>query len=229
VEFVVHCAATGGADLARARLVNVDGTRTLATVAQEAGVRRFVHISTVSVHGDPLPARVDEATALATTDPQPYCATKALAELALKEVRARGLETVVLRPGMITHWVRSQWGDEMVARIRTRGWLDDLHPGDQMPWVHTLNLAEMTWLALTHPRAVNETFLAVDQNVTMNEFYGPIAQALGQTVKTPERAAIVSVCEVGKIASKLGYRPVHTFRETMDHLLALAKAPPSTS
>ena len=126
---------------------------------------------------------------------------------------------------MITHWVRSQWGDEMVERMRSRGWLDDLHPGDMMPWVHTLNLAEMTWLSLTHPKAVNETFLAVDRNVTMNEFYVPIARALGQPVRTPDRAPIVTVCEVGKIASKLGYRPVHSFEETMDHLLALAKAP----
>lgn len=229
IELVVHCAATGAADPARAQQVNVDGTRTLATLSREAGVRRFVHISTISVHGDPLPDHVDETTALATTDPLPYCATKARAELALGEVRAQGLNTVVLRPGMVTHWVRSQWGDEMVERMRSRGWPESLHPGDQMPWVHTLNLAEITWLALTHPKAVNETFLAVDRNVTMNEFLVPIARALGQPVRTPDRAPVVTVCEVGKIASKLGYRPVRTFEETMDHLLALAKAPQRTA
>jgi len=220
---VVHAAAKGGPDLTKAERVNVEGTRALARAALDAGVRRFVHISTISVHGDPLPTRVDEGTGLATNDPQPYCATKARAELALGELRERGLETVVLRPGMICHWVRSQWGDEMVERICSRGWLEDLHPGDVMPWVHTENLAEMTALALTHPDAANEVFLAIDRNVSMREFFGPIAAAVGQPVKVPDRLPIVADCQVGKIAAKLGYQPVRSFEETMDHLVGLAK------
>ena len=229
VDSVVHAAATGGPDLSKAQRVNVEGTRALAEGALRAGVRRFVHISTISVHGDPLPTRVDEESSLATEDPQPYCATKALGELALAEVRSQGLETVVLRPGMICHWVRSQWGNEMVERIRARGWLDDLHPDDRMPWVHTENLAEMCWLALTHPKAANDVFLGVDRNVSMGEFYGPIAQAVGQPVKVPERGPIVADCHVGKIAERLGYRPVRSFEETMDHLVALARAPAARS
>ncbi|HEY1197849.1 MAG TPA: NAD-dependent epimerase/dehydratase family protein [Thermoplasmata archaeon] len=225
VDLIVHCAAYGGPDLFRSQLVNVDGTRAMTEQAIEAGVKRFVHISTVSVHGDPLPRRVDEETGLATTDPQPYCATKALAELAVGDARARGLETVILRPGMICHWVRSQWGDEMVDRLRARGWPNDLHPDDVLPWVHTLNLAEMTWLALTHPEAANGTFLAIDRNVAVSEFFGPIARTLGQPVKPPDRAPISTVCQVGKIASRLGYKPIHTFEETMEHLLELAKGP----
>jgi nucleoside-diphosphate-sugar epimerase len=224
VDMTVHCAAVGGPDLPRAKLVNVDGTRAMTERAIEAGVERFVHISTLSVHGDPLPLRVDEETELATTDPQPYCATKALAELAVGEARARGLETVILRPGMICHWVRSQWGDEMVERLRARGWPNDLHPDDVLPWVHTLNLAEMTWLALTRPEAANETFLAIDRNVAMDEFFVPIARALGQPVRLPDRAPVATVCKVGKIASRLGYRPIHSFEETMEHLLNLAKS-----
>ena len=223
VDLAVHCAAYGGPDLSRSREVNVGGTRSMAEQAMEAGVARFVHISTVSVHGDPLPLRVDEETGLATTDPQPYCATKALGELAVGEARARGLETVILRPGMICHWVRSQWGDEMVERMRSRGWPNDLHPDDVLPWVHTLNLAEMTWLALTRPEAANGTFLAADRNVAMNEFFVPIARAVGQPVRPPDRAPIATVCRVGKITSSLGYQPVHTFEETMERLLAQAK------
>lgn len=227
VDSVVHAAATGGPDLAKTQRVNVEGTRTLAQSALRAGVRRFVHISTISVHGDPLPSFVDEGTPLATRDPLPYCATKALAEVAVGEVRAQGLETVVLRPGMICHWVRSQWGNEMVERIRSRGWLEDLHPDDVMPWVHTENLAEMTWLALTHPGAANEVFLAVDRNVSMDEFYGPVARVVGQPEKVPDRPPHVTDCQVGKIATRLGYRPVHTFEETMEHLIALAQDSPS--
>lgn len=223
VEFVLHCAARGGPDLALCQSLNVEGTKTLASRALEARVRRFVHISTVSVYGSEPPSQIDEETPLCTADPEPYCVTKAQGEVALGEVRARGLETVILRPGMITNVVRSQWGNEMVERIRTRGWVKDFHPDDVNPWVHTLNLAEMTWLALTHPAAANETFLAVDRNVTFREFYGPIAEALGQPVVSPDRAPQVYHCRVGKIGARLGYQPVRTFEETVAALISLAK------
>jgi len=224
VDLVVHCAARGGSDLALCQSVNVEGTRALATRALAARVKRFVHISTVSVHGNDLPRYVDEETPLITADPEPYCVTKAQAEVALGEVRTRGLETVILRPGMITSEVRSQWGNEMVERMRTNGWYKEFHPEDVMPWVHTLNLAEMTWLALTHPAAANGTFLAVDRNVSLRQCYGPIAEALGRPILTPDRAPQVSECHVGKIASQLGYRPVRTFEETVEALVLLARA-----
>jgi nucleoside-diphosphate-sugar epimerase len=224
VDMVLHCAARGGPDLAACRTLNVEGTKALASRALDSGVRRFVHISTVSVHGGELPKVVDEETPMVSADPEPYCVTKADGERALGEVRARGLETVVLRPGMITNVVRSQWGNEMVERIRTRGWPKDLHPDDMNPWVHTLNLAEMTWLALNHPAAANETFLAVDRNVTLRQFYGPVAEALGQPILTPDRPPQVSECRLGKIASRLGYRPVRSFEETVDGLVALTRA-----
>jgi nucleoside-diphosphate-sugar epimerase len=225
VDVVLHCAAYGGPDLALARAVNVEGTRALARGSLQAGVRRFVHLSTVSVHGEPLPTgRLDEESPLATTDKEPYCATKALGELALGEARAAGLQTVVLRPGMICNVLRSQWGNELVERLRTRGWPKDLHPGDVLPWVHTSNLAEMTWLALTHPSAANETFLAVDRNVTMGEFFGPIASALGIPIDAPDREPLVSLCNLGKIAEALGYAPLHAFEETLDVLVRMAAA-----
>ena len=225
VEFVLHCAAYAGNDKMLYQRVNVDATRALAALAHQWKVRRFVHISTISVHGNELPRQVNEESPLATADPEPYCSSKALGELALGEIRAQGLETVVIRPGMICNVERSQWGNEMVERIRTKGWLKDLHPDDVLPWVHTLNLAEMTWLALNHPAAANETFLGVDRNVTMNEFFVPIANALGQPVVTPDRAPQVSECHVGKIATMLGYKPTHSFEDCMDGLVALAKVP----
>jgi len=225
VDFVVHSAAYLGKPGPLYQSVNVDATRELAERALRAGVQRFVQISTMSVYGDPIPAEVDENSALATHDPEPYCATKALAEVELMKVRSRGLPVAILRPGMITHWVRSQWGDEMVERIRAKGWPGFLHPGDVMPWVHTENLAEMAWLCLTHPAAPNEAFIAVDRNVAIQDFYGPVAVALGQPIVAPDRAPSISLARLGKIGATLAYRPRFTFEETVSRLVDLARNP----
>lgn len=223
VGLVVHSAAYLGSPGPLYETVNVDGTRHLAERSLQAGVQRFVQISTMSVYGEPLPPRLDEESALATEDPEPYCATKARAEVELQKVRSRGLPVTILRPGMICHWTRSQWGDEMVERIRTRGWPKFLHPDDVMPWVHTVNLAEMTLRCLTTSPPPNEAFIAVDRNVKIRDFYGPIAEVLHQPVTLPDRAASVSFARLGKIGSIVGYRPVFSFEETVTRLVDLAK------
>lgn len=227
VDVVVHGAVYGGKDWDAAVLVNVDGTRALAAAALDAGTRRFVHLSTVSVHGDPSPEVVTEESPLAPdcTD-VPYIGSKARGELVLDDLRAAGLETVVIRPGAICSRERSQWGDEMVERIRSRGWTPAFHPEDLVPWVHTENLAAMTVLAAEHPAAANEVFVGVDENVENSAYLVPIAEALGVEVVVPDRAPERGVCRTGKINERLGYRPVRSFEETMTELVHLARSRP---
>ncbi len=223
VGVVLHAAAYAGPPSPLYQAVNVDGTRELAERALRSGVKRFIHISTMSVYGEPLPPTVVEESPLATEDAEPYCATKAKAELELWKVRARGLPVTILRPGMITHWVRSQWGNEMVDRIRSKGWPAFLHPDDVLPWVHTLNLAEMSWRAIIHEPAPNTEFHAVDQNVAIRDFYGPVARALGKPVAVPDRAPSISHARLGKIGAVLGYQAAYSFEETVLRLVDLAK------
>ncbi len=225
VELVLHAAAYAGDSRPLAEAINVAGSRELADRALQAGVRGFVHISTLSVHGDPIPPNVDEDSPLAVDHPDLYCSTKAIAEVELGKVRSRGLPVTILRAGMITHWVRSQWGDEMLERIRSNGWPPGIHPDDVMPWVHTMNLAEMSWLALKAGPAASDTFVAADRNVSFREFYGPVAAALGRPIFVPDRRPEISSARVGKIASTLGYRPVYTFEETVDRLVQIARRP----
>ena len=229
VDLVVHNAAYLGEQAPLARSVNVEGTREMAERSLAAGVRRFVHISTVAVYGESRPPVVAEESPLATNDPDPYAATKALAEVELLRVRARGLAAIILRPGIVTHWSRSQWGDGEVERIRAKGWPEWLHPDDVLPWVHSENLAEMVWLALTHPAAPDDVFNAVDRNVTALACYGEVAAVLGRPVSAPKRNPYASRVRVGKIGAKLGYLPIHSFDETVARLVELARAVRSTT
>jgi nucleoside-diphosphate-sugar epimerase len=221
---VVHAAAYSGPDWALAQTVNVDGARALARASLQAGVGRFVHISTMSVHGEMQPDGLDEESPMRPDEPSPYCATKARAELALREVSARGLTMTILRPGAIGSPTSSAWGDELVSQMRENGWPAFLHPEDVIPWVHTEDLAEMAWLAATHPAAAGETFIAVDRNVAIGDLHGPIAAALSQPVMPPDRVPEISRCKIGKIRQYLGYMPRHTFEHTVAILVGMAQA-----
>jgi nucleoside-diphosphate-sugar epimerase len=138
--------------------------------------------------------------------------------------------TVILRPGAICSTANSQWGNELIDGLRTEGWPATWRPADVLPWVRTENLAEMTWLAATHPAAANETFFAVDRNVSLREWVVPLADAVGCPIPSlPDRAPEVSRCHLGKIAERLGYRPPQSFDDTMRQLLELAKAGGSPS
>jgi nucleoside-diphosphate-sugar epimerase len=102
-DAVVHVAAvyrTAGHPDAYYREVNVLGTERLLEAAAGAGLRRFVHTSTVGVHGHVEQPPADESAPIAPGDI--YQETKAEAEaLALRFHRERGVPVTVVRPGAI--------------------------------------------------------------------------------------------------------------------------------
>lgn len=105
VDAVIHLAGrahvmqeTHGNPIDLYREVNRDGTANLARQAQEAGVSRFVFMSSVKVMGErsdrPLTARDKPAPC------DPYGVSKAEAETALAEFRDR-MDVVCLRPPLV--------------------------------------------------------------------------------------------------------------------------------
>ncbi len=85
VDVVVHCAAYVETDEAQATAVNVEGTKRLAQMALEAGVKTFIFLSSQSAKPDALSA---------------YGKTKYRAEQAL--LTQEGLNVIILRPGLVT-------------------------------------------------------------------------------------------------------------------------------
>lgn len=108
VDVVVHAAAkVHMMDRAASRtpeayrVANVDATRRLAESAARAGVRRFVFLSSVSVHGDGSDGQpVSERSPIRAVGG--YAASKAQAESVLVDVStSSGMETIALRPPMV--------------------------------------------------------------------------------------------------------------------------------
>lgn len=78
---------------------NVQGAANVMDAAAQAGVEKFIHISTLVVVGTPLPDRTIDETH--PTNPlDPYQRSKLQAEqLALQHYQQHGLPVVILRPG----------------------------------------------------------------------------------------------------------------------------------
>ena len=183
-DAVLHVAAvyrTAGHPDAYYREVNVGGTERLLEAASRAGVRRFVHTSTVGVHGDVKDPPADEAAPIAPGDV--YQATKAEAEaLALTFHRQRGVPVAVLRPGAIYGPGETRLLKLFRAIARGRYAIVGSGRAFYHP-VYVDDLLDGYGLALEHPAAVGEAFIVAGPDyVSQRELAATIARHTGGRV-----------------------------------------------
>jgi nucleoside-diphosphate-sugar epimerase len=159
-DAVLHVAAvyrTAGHPDSYYREVNVAGTERLLEAAARAGIRRFVHTSTVGVHGHVEHPPADETAPFAPGDI--YQATKAEAEaLALDFHRKRGLPVAVVRPGAIYGPGETRFLKLFRAIARGRYAI----VGTGRTFYHPVYIDDLVsgfLLALDRPEAVGEAFL----------------------------------------------------------------------
>jgi dihydroflavonol-4-reductase len=183
-DAAIHVAAvyrTAGHPDAYYREVNVNGTARLLEAAARARVRRFVHTSTVGVHGHVAHPPADETAPLAPGDI--YQATKAEAEvLALRFHRERGLPVAVVRPGAI--YGPGETRLLKLFRAIARGRYAVV--GSGRTYYHPVfidDLVDGYLLALDRPEAVGEAFLICGPRyVTQDDLAALIARATGGRV-----------------------------------------------
>jgi nucleoside-diphosphate-sugar epimerase len=119
VDAVVHLAAkvSLAGDPADFERVNVTGTRDLLAAARDAGVTRFVFVSSPSVAHAGTSIAGDDATAASPGNARgEYARTKAAAELLALAADAPGFAVVAVRPHLV-------WGpgdEQLVGRIVDR-------------------------------------------------------------------------------------------------------------
>lgn len=219
VDIVIHAAAYLGGDRTIAEESNVHGVKSLVEGSISAGIERFVHISTVSVYGHfEGDVEMNEASDLAYGHSDVYTSTKCESERMIQDAIARGLDCVILRPGVICSEQNSHWGDKLVAKLAAVENVTWIHPDDLTPWVHGENLAEMCVLAATHPMAVSQIYNAVDGNYTEQEFTIRLAHAMKKTLIIPDGNPIRMAYSDNKIKVELGYHPTKNFEETVTAL-----------
>ncbi|EJM31972.1 MULTISPECIES: UDP-glucose 4-epimerase family protein [Pseudomonas] len=210
VQVVVHAAArvhvmheVAHDALAEFRRVNVDGTLQLARSAAQAGVKRFVFISSIKVNGEStLPGR--PFTANDVPAPQdPYGVSKYEAEQALRLLGSEtGMEIVIIRPPLV-------YGAGVKANfLSLLKWLEKgmVLPlggiGNQRSMVAIGNLVDLIETCLEHPAAAGQTFLVSDgDDLSTPRLLRRLASALGKKARllpVPSKLLLICAAAVGK-------------------------------
>jgi nucleoside-diphosphate-sugar epimerase len=165
------------------RATHVEGTRVLVAACHERPtLERLVHCSTTGVLGVTGRRPADEDAPFRPTNI--YEATKAQAEIAVREAMEGGLRAVIVRPGLVygpgdlhlLGFFRSVLRRQFRSIGRRAVWL---HP------IYIDDLVEAMVMAGTLPSALGECFhLAGRSPVTLAELAAEIARAQGTAVPT---------------------------------------------
>lgn len=211
IDVVIHAAARvhvmneiTSDPLAEFRKVNVQGTAMLARQAAEAGVRRFVFISSVKVNGE----ETSDVPFRFTDVPAPldhYGVSKLEAEQALLAVsQETGLEVVVVRPPLVYGpGVRANFLRLMqLVKMGVPLPLGAIHNRRSM--VALDNLVDLLVLCARHPAAAGQVFMVSDdRDVRISDLLRMLASAMGKRAfLLPVPAGIISgaAALVGKSA-----------------------------
>jgi nucleoside-diphosphate-sugar epimerase len=165
---------------------NVEGTRSTLQGCAGAGVRRFVHCGTEAalMAGDPL-VQVDETAPLRPDSKAPYPATKARAELAVRQANRDGFETVVLRPRFVWGAGDTTLLPEMVEMVR-RGRFAWVGGGtNRTDTTHVGNVVEGLVRAAESGSPGEVYFVTDGQPVVFREFVSELLRTQG--VEPPDR------------------------------------------
>jgi|SRR6185369_6248960 len=232
MDVVVHCAASLAGDLGEIRRVNVAGTAGLAAAAREAGCRRFVHISTISVYDWERGLAVCDETAPLKSEVKAYPHTpasspyyglsKAEGELALRGEMDRGLAATIFRLGAVlgVH-PTSGWGVEVPAKIRQGLVSLKGDGGDILPWTHVDNVCHAIALALANPESAGRVYNVLDGDITWRDYleevrgWFPDAPPAPVIPRAPGESVFVGRCTNDRIQGELGYAPLRTYAEGM--------------
>jgi nucleoside-diphosphate-sugar epimerase len=188
VETIVHSAARvhvmqedSSRSLEKFRAVNVKGTLRLANQAIQAGVKRFVFISSIKVNGEVTLAGQPFSADDLPLPADAYGISKYEAEQELLKLSNSGLiEVVIIRPVLI-------YGPGVGANFQQMmNWLSKGIPlpfgaiTNKRSFVSLENVVDLVITCVDHPQAANEVFLVSDgEDISTTELMRRLIVCLG--------------------------------------------------
>ncbi len=221
-DLVFHCAAlvreTG--DRNEFLRTNVEGTESILRVSRDAGVKKFIHFSSVAVYGMNPPDEADETTAF-----QPcgnlYCDTKIAAEKAVWAAHQKAkLPVVVIRPANVYGPYSNPWTVRPIKLINS-GEMMLINGGTGVcNYVFIDNLLDATLFAAKRDESVGEAYLISDgKAVSWKEFFGYYAQMAGKPKMKSVPEWLGKTIALGmEVSAKLRGKPPKITREAVGFL-----------
>jgi nucleoside-diphosphate-sugar epimerase len=213
VHVIIHCAArvhimddSSSNPLEGFREVNTYGTLNLAQQAADAGIKRFVFISSIKVNGESseLGFPFKPYDDFIPTDP--YGLSKYEAEIGLRKIAEQtGMEVVIIRPPLV-------YGAGVKANFSSMmKWVNKGIPlplggitENKRSLVSVDNLVDLIITCIDHPNAINQTFLVSDDDdVSTSQLLANMACALNvsnRLLPVPSTWFIVAAKLIGKPA-----------------------------
>ncbi len=222
-DAVCHFAAAfteSGADASFFHRVNVLGTRTVAGIAAERGVRRFVHCSTAGIYGRSVEGAIDEK---APTRPwNEYERSKLASEQVVRDIALEStMDYVILRPAVV-YGPRDARLRKMF-RLASRGAFPLFGRGQgRRHFVYVTDVAEAFLLACTEPKAANcELIIAGREALPLRDVLRALADVFGRSRTGPRLPLkpMLALAALSEYASRIvGIRPPLS-RRNMDFYL----------
>ncbi|MBC7006734.1 NAD-dependent epimerase/dehydratase family protein [Photobacterium sp. BZF1] len=225
------------------RKVNVEGTLNIAKQAAVAGVKRFVFVSSIGVHGFSLNGKITEQSQVSPHNE--YAKSKYDAELGLSEIsKETGLEVVIVRPTLVYGFNAPGNFGLLTSLISRFPLLPFGMVHNRRDFISVQNLSDLLITCAKHPKAAGHTFLASEgETVSTKEFANAIAGGLNKTIiqlpvpvklmkfvaRVTGRSTMVEQLvgnfEVDSSHAKniLDWQPPYTMKESMKTLIAKNK------
>lgn len=243
IELVVHLAArahilreTAADPWEQFKRVNVDGTATLVSAAVAAGVRRFVYVSSVGVHGDNSEGGV-------ITEESPlkpvslYGKSKLAGEDVARSLAGNKLDVAIVRPPLVYgSGVRGNF--LRLLRWIDRGWPIPVQAaGNQRSLVNVWDLCGLTARLLTHAAAPGRAWMISDgEDLSTADLVHRIGIAMSRRVRiVPMPRSLLSLAaaavgrreqvralsgsltvDMSRTCTDLGWRPMLSVNEAID-------------
>lgn len=191
VSVVIHLAARAHImddcavdPLAAFRQTNTEATLNLARQAADAGVSRFIYLSSIKVNGESTMGKLFTPDVCHAPN-DPYGQSKYEAEQGLMQIAQQtGMDVVIIRPPLV-------YGPGVKGNfLSLLKWMERGIPlplacvHNQRSLVGVNNLVDLIVTCIDHPAAANQTFLVSDgEDISTTELLQCMGEALGRSVR----------------------------------------------